>query len=413
LTHGGKIEFFETIGAVKAETHGGRISILKAHDAVVAEAHAGKVEVNFVNQPQIDSKLTSHAGSIQIGYVEGIGFEIDASSSNGKISGPFLEGLKVEGTLHHQLNAGTAKLRIVSDNGSVKFRVVDEAELEARHEAVNEFEVADRAFQKAYNTHMEGKIDEAIELHKVAAQYESTKVLATYNLGCAWALKGEKDRAFKALNRAVDFGMADIEQFEGDSDLDSLRDDPRYDEVISRVKELRKKKQSSAETSRELGRLLSQGHATFHADKFEKSEELFRSVLALSPENVEVTHMLGSSVHALGRLDEALEFHNIVADSDDSHYANMGMYNIACVYSLKGDTDAAIKQLKKAIKAGFVDVQHIKHDDDLSNIRNDERFEDLVELAEEVAEELEECSDECEEEKCEDEEDEVGDVSDF
>ena len=396
MTHGGKIEFIEASGPVKAESRGGRITILKAHDAVVAEAHAGKVEVNFVDQPKGDSKLSSHSGSVQVGYIEGIGFDIEASSSNGKISGAFLDGIRIEGSMQHELNDGTAKLQITSENGSVKFTVIKEDELDEHQDTVNEFETAQLAFQKAYETHMAGKIDEAIELHKAAAQYESTKVLATYNLGCAWALKGEKDRAFKALNQAVDFGMDDVSQFDGDSDLDSLRDDPRYEEVISRVKAMWKKNQSSAETAKELTRLVSRGHSMFHSEKFDKSEKVFRTILELEPKNLEAAYMLSSSIHALGKLDEALELHKIVANSDSSEFASKAIYNIACICSLKKDTDGAIEHLKKAINAGFVDIQHMKHDEELANIHDDKRFEELIALAKELAKEKSDCT--CEEE---------------
>ncbi len=71
-------------------------------------------------------------------------------------------------------------------------------------------------------------------------------------------------------------------------------------------------------------------------------------------------------------LDIGLRIHK--ADKDDS-----GMqYNIACVYSLIGDSDNAIDWLGSAIKAGFRDVNHISKDEDFVNIREDARFQKLL-----------------------------------
>ena len=55
--------------------------------------------------------------------------------------------------------------------------------------------------------------------------------------GVAFALLGETDRSFRWLNRAVDLGNENRPLYETDKNLDSLRDDPRYDELIERLKD--------------------------------------------------------------------------------------------------------------------------------------------------------------------------------
>jgi tetratricopeptide (TPR) repeat protein len=386
LTHGGKIEFFEATGPVKAESRGGSIRVLKARNAVDATAHAGRVEVNFIDQPKGESKLTSHAGSVAVGYSKGIGFSIDARTMNGRISGPFL-AKKIKNSLTHQLNGGTAKLQINSDNGSVKFKVIDENELERELNEDRKRSAGRKAFQKAYDLHMEGRIDEAIPAHQAAAEYEDEKLLATYNLGCAYALKGKVNKAFKALNKAIDFGMDDIDQFEGDRDLDSLRKDERYKELITRMKAKMIEKEQSRAEKRELLNLVSKGHSLFRGKDFEEAELHFKTALQIEPENEDAMFMLGSSIHALGRLDEAYELHKLVADSKNSLFAGKGNYNLACVHALRDDTDGAIKFLRKAIKAGYHNIKHMKHDEDLKSIRNDDRFDDLIDMLEEIIEE--------------------------
>jgi tetratricopeptide (TPR) repeat protein len=51
---------------------------------------------------------------------------------------------------------------------------------------------------------------------------------AFYDLARAWALKGEKDKAFDALQKALDNGYKDKNRISIDPDLESLRSDPRF-----------------------------------------------------------------------------------------------------------------------------------------------------------------------------------------
>lgn len=58
-----------------------------------------------------------------------------------------------------------------------------------------------------------------------------------YWVGSTYALLGEKDLAFKWLNRAVKLGNQNKPHFEKDKSLDSLRDDPRFAEIMGKMSE--------------------------------------------------------------------------------------------------------------------------------------------------------------------------------
>lgn len=90
-------------------------------------------------------------------------------------------------------------------------------------------------FMLGYALHMGGKLDDAIKAHEKAAGFQQTRMLGLYNLGCAYALKGQKDRAFGYLNQSVKAGFQDEDQLDGDSDLESLRKDVRYKRLEKRV----------------------------------------------------------------------------------------------------------------------------------------------------------------------------------
>lgn len=54
------------------------------------------------------------------------------------------------------------------------------------------------------------------------------------------------------------------------------------------------------------------------------------------------------------------------------------MYNLACVYSRKGDRDKAVQWLERALAAGFENRALLQTDSDLNNLREDARFKQLL-----------------------------------
>jgi uncharacterized protein (TIGR03067 family) len=90
--------------------------------------------------------------------------------------------------------------------------------------------------QLGYCLHSSGDLDAAIPVHKKAATFAPFKSVSLYNLGCAYALKNDPDKAFDYLNQAAAAGFDQVGQAEGDSDLDSLRDDPRFSRFMAAMK---------------------------------------------------------------------------------------------------------------------------------------------------------------------------------
>lgn len=53
-------------------------------------------------------------------------------------------------------------------------------------------------------------------------------------------------------------------------------------------------------------------------------------------------------------------------------------YQMACVYSMMGNSDASLESLREALNAGFEDFKQIRTDPELSRVRESEEFEDLM-----------------------------------
>jgi uncharacterized protein (TIGR03067 family) len=94
-----------------------------------------------------------------------------------------------------------------------------------------------------YTLHADGQLDEAIKIHKKAATFAEFREISNYNLGCAYSLKKDPDKAFEYLNKAVEGGYRNKAQFNNDTDLDNIRKDDRYTKLMAKIdddgKELR------------------------------------------------------------------------------------------------------------------------------------------------------------------------------
>lgn len=81
-----------------------------------------------------------------------------------------------------------------------------------------------------------GAFDDAIAAETKAAEFPEQRPKAFYNLACAHARKGEKEKALESLKKAVDAGWANRKWTEADEDLASLRGEARFVEILDGMK---------------------------------------------------------------------------------------------------------------------------------------------------------------------------------
>src|SRR5262249_56069470 len=83
----------------------------------------------------------------------------------------------------------------------------------------------------------EGKkvLDEALATDRRLAQDGSEDWSVPYDAACAHALRGEKEEAFRGLDKAIEAGWRGWPLDMRDPLLDSLRNDARFQQVESRL----------------------------------------------------------------------------------------------------------------------------------------------------------------------------------
>lgn len=88
-----------------------------------------------------------------------------------------------------------------------------------------------------YAKHRAGDLEAARQAHLKAASYPATRVNASYNVACVYALQGDRDSAFSWLGKAIARGFTDDRHATADADLASLREDPRFEEHMQLMRE--------------------------------------------------------------------------------------------------------------------------------------------------------------------------------
>ncbi len=118
---------------------------------------------------------------------------------------------------------------------------------------------------------------EAKEYRKAIAAFEKWNELGasypwdgTYNIACCYALLGEKEKALQWLERALNLGFRDLKHAQTDSDLESLRTDPKYRELVGLVDT---SKMTRVEGWRSDIQFLAREIKRLHYDPFKKVSE--------------------------------------------------------------------------------------------------------------------------------------------
>src|SRR5439155_20290819 len=202
-------------------------------------------------------------------------------------------------------------------------------------------------YGRAMDLHHDGRYDEAIAAFEKAIAGGYREDAASYNIACGYARKGDRDKAFEWLRRAMEAGF-DVEKYLGhDDDLDGLKPDPRWRGL---------KKQLSRQPSARLER---EGAAA--AARYER-------LAAKAPKDGEPYYNIGKDLLNAGRYD--LSARAFGEASARGYRVGTSLYNQACAPSRAGQTPAALDLREEALDAGLDPPGVFDQDDDLDNVRD-------------------------------------------
>ncbi len=101
--------------------------------------------------------------------------------------------------------------------------------------------------------------------------------------------------------------------------------------------------------------------------------KFYEGVLRNAPNFVEALALLGDLYTKTGRYKEGLYIDLRLAVLRPQE--PIVLYNLACSYSLLNRIDYAFKTIKQAVKCGYDDFDYMQRDKDLTNLRQDRRFQ--------------------------------------
>ncbi|MBU0617635.1 MAG: hypothetical protein KKI02_07950 [Planctomycetes bacterium] len=210
---------------------------------------------------------------------------------------------------------------------------------------------------RALSAYHRGDVKEALALVEQAYDIAPENSIVLYNLACFNALLGNRTEALTWLEKAVEGGFHAPRKIADDSDLDSLREEPRYKATLAKAAGLAmeccaKDIVINSERKGEAYRLHMQAWQAYEQKEYERGLKLVEQAYAVAPTDSRV------------------------------------LYDLACFHALLGHEDKALDFLERAVDGGFYCPQHIAKDPDLESIRKHERYEAAAVKARKKAAEL-------------------------
>jgi len=79
---------------------------------------------------------------------------------------------------------------------------------------------------------LKGRFAEGLKLDRRLVRLLPEDALAHYNLACSYALMNRVDQSIRTLKRAVELGYRDFRYMREDHDLDPIKHDPRFRQLL-------------------------------------------------------------------------------------------------------------------------------------------------------------------------------------
>jgi hypothetical protein len=130
-------------------------------------------------------------------------------------------------------SVGVTQLANLNDNYFVYIqRNIDDGTLNLRSDGG--VSVPSKYAQLGSQLYREKKFKESAKNYELAVK-EDPNGVDFYNMACSYALDNNPDKAFEALNKAVEFGFFGKNQYENDTDLISLKSDARWKTLSAKL----------------------------------------------------------------------------------------------------------------------------------------------------------------------------------
>jgi len=201
---------------------------------------------------------------------------------------------------------------------------------------------------KLFQSNLPHDLEKARQLLVQQSLLTPSHPITLYNLACIESRLGNIGQAIKYLQEAINHGFKNLEHIRKDTDLDPLRNNELFMNLISNLEKNEKSKCSNVP------------HRRWERKK-----------------NWWVLERKIQSLFNSGSVSDLELARNLILEQISIYESAHSVYNLACVESLLKNEKSALENLRRAIDLGFKDGEHMDKDSDLDFIRNTVQFKEL------------------------------------
>jgi adenylate cyclase len=106
------------------------------------------------------------------------------------------------------------------------------------------------------------------------------------------------------------------------------------------------------------------------------SLDVIQKHLEINPHDTRALYVGANQFCNVGELEKGQEMAERALGADEKE--PVVLYNVACFFAMKGDSDRALELLERAVDNGWGDRAWLETDSDLDSLRGDGRFEALL-----------------------------------
>jgi tetratricopeptide (TPR) repeat protein len=214
-----------------------------------------------------------------------------------------------------------------------------------------------------------GRLEEAIASYDQALAFQPDLHQAWNNRGYALRNLGRLEEAIASYDQALAF-QPDLHQAWNNRG-NALRNLRRLEEAITSYDQALVFQPDYYQT------WYNRGNALRNLGRLEEAIVSYDQALTFKPDYHQAWYNRGYALFNLGRLEEAIaSLDQALKFKPDKHQF---WYNKACCYALQGNVEQAIENLQQAINLSPDECREMaKTDSDFDSIRDDERFQSLI-----------------------------------
>lgn len=214
------------------------------------------------------------------------------------------------------------------------------------------------------------QLNEAVKYTLKALEINPDNAVASENLGKLMLQQGNVVDAFMYFKKTVDINPDNENAKTNLKQLFILQ--KKIGTQADKISEAIKVSPNNPLLYVQLGRLYhSTGYYNLAIRHYEKA-------LFIKPDTTQALYPLGIIFTLKKKYDNAIEtFKKIIENEPDNASA---YYNIACVYSRQNKKNEAVKWLKNAVDKGYDNLNNIKNDPDMENIKDEPVYLKLIEM---------------------------------